>query len=52
MVRRKAGDVAILWLLMAVIGIALRHCADPADHRLSLLGGLPSAAVWAMPSTR
>jgi hypothetical protein len=39
MVRRKAGDVAILWLLMAVIGILFGIVLIPLVIGLSLLGG-------------
>ncbi len=39
MARRKAGDVAIFWLLMVVIGIAFAIVLIPLVIGLSLLGG-------------
>lgn len=39
MARRKAGDVAIFWLLMAVIGIIFAVVLIPLIIGLSLLGG-------------
>jgi len=45
MVRRKAGDVAILWLLMAVIGILFGIVLIPLIIGLSLLGGGIGAAL-------
>lgn len=45
MARRKAGDVAILWLLLAVIGIAFAIVLIPVVIGLSLLGGGIGAAL-------
>jgi len=45
MVRRKAGDVAILWLLMAVIGILFGIVLIPLVIGLGLLGGGIGAAL-------
>lgn len=39
MARRKAGDVAVFWLLMAVIGIAFAIVLIPVVIGLSLVGG-------------
>ncbi len=39
MARRKAGDVAIFWLLMAVVGILFAVVLIPVVIGLSLLGG-------------
>ena len=39
MVRRKPGDVAIFWLLMAVIGVIFAVALIPLVIGLSLLGG-------------
>ncbi|HSN75898.1 MAG TPA: hypothetical protein VL334_12560 [Anaerolineae bacterium] len=45
MARRKAGDVAILWLLMAVIGVLFAIVLIPVVIGLGLLGGGIGAAL-------